>query len=121
MSLLAFFTALAQDAPAGQPGGGSSFFIVIILMFAGMYFLVIAPQRKKQKEHQKKIESLKAGDRIVTNGGLFATVTSVKSDRLIIKLVDGTKAELAKNFVASVVQGDSDAKDLQPAPTEPAK
>ncbi len=94
--------------------------LILVLMFAGMYFLVIAPQRKKQKEHQKRIEALKSGDRIVTNGGLFATITSVKSDRLVIKLVDGTKAELAKNFVTSVLAPGEEAKDVQP-PAEQAK
>ncbi|MDP0496948.1 MAG: preprotein translocase subunit YajC [Verrucomicrobiota bacterium JB024] len=124
MSQLAIITALAQEAtpPAGGGGLFGSPFIIIILMFVGMYFLVIAPQRKKQKEHEKKIASLKIGDRIVTNGGLYATISNVKSDRLVIKLVDGTKAELAKNFVASVLAPGEEGKGVQPTvPAEQAK
>ncbi|MBC2596108.1 preprotein translocase subunit YajC [Ruficoccus amylovorans] len=122
MSTTAFITALAQAA-TDQPGGGmGGTFLILILMFGGMYFLVIAPQRKKQKEHQKRIEALKIGDRIVTNGGLYATISNVKSDRLVIKLVDGTKAELAKNFVTSVLAPGDEGKDIQPTvPAEQAK
>ncbi|MEM8550594.1 MAG: preprotein translocase subunit YajC [Verrucomicrobiota bacterium] len=100
MNLLTSLIPLAQDAP--PPGGGLDMILIPVLMLVGFYFLLIAPQRKKQKEHEKKIGELKSGDKIVTNGGLYATVINVKDDRLIIRLGEDTKVELAKQFVATI-------------------
>jgi preprotein translocase subunit YajC len=73
-------------------------------LFAAMYFLMIAPQRKKQKEHEKLVSSLQSGDDIVTNGGIFGTITNVKDDRFVVRIADNTKIELAKGFVQTVVK-----------------
>ena len=48
------------------------------------------------------IAALKDGDEILTTSGLFATVLSVKNDRLLIKTGD-SKLELHKNFVQSKI------------------
>lgn len=106
--------APAPAGPDGAPGGGGpDMFLIIILMFVGMYFLIIAPQRKKQKQHQKRIDSLKSGDKIITNGGLYGTVLSVKEDRLVVKLGENTKVELAKNFVAQTLEPGAAKDDKQ--------
>ena len=75
-------------------------FLPLILLFLGMWFLIIGPQRKRQKEHDKMLSELKSGDEVVTSGGIFATVTNVKEDRLVVRIADNTKVELAKNFVS---------------------
>ena len=46
------------------------------------------------------LSELKSGDEVVTSGGIFATITNVKEDRLILRIADNTKIELAKNFVS---------------------
>lgn len=77
----------------------------LVLMFAAMYFLLIAPQRKKQKEHEKMLGGLKAGDEIITTGGIYGTITSVKDDRFIVRVGDNTqKLEIGKGFVHALVK-----------------
>jgi len=77
----------------------------LVLMFAAMYFLLIAPQRKKQKEHEKMLGGLKAGDEIITTGGIYGTITSVKEDRFIVRVGDNTqKLEISKGFVHALVK-----------------
>ncbi len=77
----------------------------LVLMFAAMYFLLIAPQRKKQKEHEKMLGGLKAGDEIITTGGIYGTITSVKEDRFIVRVGDNTqKLEIGKGFVHALVK-----------------
>ena len=73
-----------------------------VLMFAAMWFLLIAPQRKKQKEHQKLINSLATGDEVLTSGGIYGVVTNVKPDRVVVKIAENTKIEVARTFVTSV-------------------
>ena len=97
---------LAQAAAPGQPQGGIGPMMIVgyLLLFAAMYFFMIAPKRKKQKEHEKLISSLQSGDEIVTNGGIYGTITNVKDDRFVVRISDNTKIELAKGFVQTVLK-----------------
>ncbi len=100
---------LAQaTAPGSAAQGGPAQMIVgmlpAILLMAGFYFLFIAPQRKKQKEHEKMLAALQSGDEIITNGGIFGTITNVKEDRFVVRVADNTKIELGKGFVSQVVK-----------------
>ena len=98
---------LAQAAAAPSPGPADMFkgMLPIILMFGAMYFLLIAPQRKKQKAHEKMMTELKAGDEVVTSGGIYGTITSVKDDRFVIRIGDNNaKIEVGKGFISSVVK-----------------
>lgn len=103
MTKFSVFLAQAQPAPSGP--AALLQFLPLILMFAAMYFLLIAPQRKKQKEHEKMLTTLKSGDEIITTGGIYGTITSVKEDRFIIRVGDNTqKLEIGKGFVHAVVK-----------------
>ncbi len=96
---------LAQAQPAA-PGGASALMQLapLVLMFAAMYFLLIAPQRKKQKAHEKMLTELKAGDEVVTSGGIYGTITSVKDDRFVVRIGDNNKVEVGKSFISVVVK-----------------
>ncbi|MGF1449388.1 MAG: preprotein translocase subunit YajC [Opitutales bacterium] len=71
----------------------------IVLMLAAMYFLLYAPQRKKQKEHQALVDRLQQGDEVMTNAGIYGTVTAVKKDRVTVRVADGVKMEFARMAV----------------------
>jgi len=81
-------------------------FLPLILLFVGMWFLIIGPQRKRQKEHDAMLTALKSGDTVVTSGGIFGTITNVKDDRLVLRIADNTKIELAKNFVSKKIESE---------------
>jgi preprotein translocase subunit YajC len=57
------------------------FLIIMILIF---YFLMIRPQRKKDKQVKEMLNNLKAGDRICTIGGIYATITGIKDDTITL-------------------------------------
>jgi preprotein translocase subunit YajC len=97
---------LAQAQPAAPTGAQTLMSLLpMILIFAAMYFLLIAPQRKKQKEHEKMLAALKAGDEVVTAGGLYGTITSVKDDRFVVRVGDNNqKVEVGKGFIHALVK-----------------
>ncbi|HLP08105.1 MAG TPA: preprotein translocase subunit YajC [Opitutaceae bacterium] len=107
---------LAQaSAPASAPSGAGGNPLInmlpFVLLIAAMWFLMIAPQRKKQKEHAKMLSSIKSGDEVLTSGGIYGMVVTVKEDRFVVRIADGTKVELAKGFVQSVEKkSDSEKK-----------
>ncbi len=91
----------AQGAGQGQQSL-LGMLIPFILIFAVFYLIVILPARKRQKQHQKMVESLKAGDKIITAGGIYGVVTGVKEDRIEIKIAPNVKIEITKGSVAAV-------------------
>ena len=107
MTKLALFLAQAAPVTPAAPGGASALMQLapLVLMFAAMYFLLIAPQRKKQKEHEKMLTQLQPGDEVVTSGGIYGTITSVKDDRFVVRIGDNNaKVEVGKGFISTVVK-----------------
>lgn len=104
MFALSLFSSL-QDSPAGVPAGGSfiTALLPFILVFVIFYVLIIMPSRKKQKKHQEMIEQLKAGDKIITTGGIYGTVMGTKEDRIEVKISANVKIEITKSAVGAVL------------------
>ena len=98
---------LLAQAPAAPGPGGNPLVMIIpyALLFVAMYFLMIAPQRKKQKEHEKMLAALAAGDEVVTAGGIYGVITSVKDDRFVVRIGENNaKVEVGKSFITTVVK-----------------
>ena len=73
-------------------------FIPLILIFVIFYFFLIRPQQKKVKEHKLMVESLKRGDKVITSGGIIATVERVMdNDRAEVIIGDDTKVEIVRS------------------------
>ena len=110
MTKIHLILAQAQPAaPSGPPGSPLLMMVPYLLLFAAVYFLMIAPQRKKQKAHEKMLTELKAGDEVVTAGGIYGVITSVKDDRFVIRIGDNNaKVEVGKGFISTVIsKGDA--------------
>lgn len=80
----------------------------IVLMIVIFYFLLYRPQKNEQKKRANMLESLKKGDRIVTNGGLFGTITGFTDKKITIKVAEKVEVDIARNAVG-YMQGE-DAK-----------
>lgn len=91
---------LLEGTQAGKQGGLAETLIMLLpiaLMFVVMYFIMIRPQRKKQKEEEKMRNNLQIGDEILTIGGFYGRVVSIKEDALVIESVsDHTKQKIAR-------------------------
>jgi preprotein translocase subunit YajC len=86
-------------------GGGGNFLVAILpwlLIFGVFYVLIILPQRKRQRELQDTISNLKAGDRIVTTGGIIGTITAVRETSLLVRSADKSILEVARSAVAGL-------------------
>ena len=93
--------------------GGSGFSILsllpFVLIFGIFYFLVIMPQRKQQKETKDMVSSLKAGDEVVTNGGIIGKIIEVRDSSFIIRSADKSILEVARVAVVNK-RADEEAK-----------
>ena len=59
--------------------------VYLVVIFGAMYFLIIRPNKKKQKAEKQMRENLQVGDEIVTIGGIYGRVISLKEDAIVIE------------------------------------
>jgi preprotein translocase subunit YajC len=81
----------------------SGFIILLVGLFVLMWLLLIRPQRKRTEAQMAMQDRLRAGDEIITAGGLHATVKSIEDDVLDIEIAPGTVVRLDRRAVAAVV------------------
>jgi len=83
-------------------GGLGGALLPMILIFGVFYVLLIRPQQKKQRLLQAAVADLKAGDKIVTTGGIIGTITAVRDTSFLVRSADKTILEIARTAVAAV-------------------
>lgn len=81
--------AAAAKPSTGGFNGATLFFM--LAMFAIIYFMMIRPQQKRQKETQKMLDALQVNDRVLTSGGIYGRVVSLKPDKgIVVVEIDDT-------------------------------
>lgn len=97
MNILTLILQAQAGAQGAQGGSQASFWIMIIAIFAVMYFFMIRPQRKQQKELEKMRSELKKGDKVVTAGGIYGTISEVQDRTVLLKIDGEVKLRVDKN------------------------
>jgi len=77
--------------------------IWIVVLFGLMWLLIIRPQQVQQRRRQQMIASIRAGDRIVTTGGIVGTVTAVRENSFLVRIADRVEVELQRHGVGYVL------------------
>ena len=88
-----------QEQQQQQQGGGYGFWIMILAMIAIMYFFMWRPEKKRRKEMQQFRDGLKAGDKVITAGGIYAVVKKVEETSLLIEVDSNVTLRIDKNMV----------------------
>lgn len=92
-------------------GGFGGFLIPLGLMFAIMYFMVIMPQQRQRKKVQAMLAELKAGDKVVTSGGIYGTISGIDGDSAILKISSEPQVKIRISRAAiAQVEASEDAK-----------
>jgi len=85
--------------------------ILLPLFFAVFYFLLIRPQQKRVKEHAELVRSLEPGDDVLTNGGLYGTITTIDGQIAELEIADGVVVRIQRASVAELIEWDSGTDD----------
>ncbi|WP_436770672.1 preprotein translocase subunit YajC [Yinghuangia sp. YIM S09857] len=81
----------------------------ILLIFVVIYFFMIKPAKKRQQEAAQTQNSLRPGSEVRTIAGLFATVSEVEDDSVILEIAPGVHCRYLKSAIAAVLStGDDD-------------
>jgi len=103
---------LAAFLQAKDSGGALGWGLLpLILIFAIFYFLLIMPQQRRQKKWQHMLGELKAGDKVVTSGGLRGTIISLRDDALQLRVPpDNLRLEISRSAVVSLANPEEGGK-----------
>lgn len=102
-------TEVGQNEPQGQTGGffdGGivSMLLIYVALFGVIWFFMIRPQKNRQKKIQELQSSLKVGDNIVTNSGMFGKIVDIGEDVFIIEFgtIKGIRIPVVKTEVLAI-------------------
>ena len=98
------FLSLAYGMAQQGEGGAQGFspFILFIIIFAIFYLLVFRPQQRKAKQHRELLSNLKAGDRVVTTGGLHGKITSLADSIVTLEIADKVRVKVSRNQISGL-------------------
>ncbi len=96
--------------------GPVSQFLPLVLIFGVFYFLLIRPQQTRAKQMKAMLAALRRGDRVVTAGGILATVQKVKegSDEIEVEIAPNVRVTVLRDTITSVLKPVV-ANDTKPA------
>ena len=107
---------LLDGAAQGSNAAASSWssLIMIALIIVVFYFFIIRPQSKKQKEMKKFRDSITAGDKVITAGGIYGKVKDVKDTTVVLEIADNVRITIDKGSIYANV-ADSNAANANKA------
>ncbi|MEM6475336.1 MAG: preprotein translocase subunit YajC [Pseudomonadota bacterium] len=97
------FDILAAAGAGAAPPPAWLNWLPIIGMVLIFWFLIIRPQMKRQKEHQQKVEALKKGDQVITQGGLVGKIAKVDDTYVEIDLAKDVRVKAVKHTIGDVI------------------
>ena len=91
-------------APPPGGGGQQNFLIQIVpfvLIIGIFWFLLIAPARRQRRQSQEMLESLKAGDKVLTSGGLYGTIISISDEIVRLRIASNVQVDVARSAITA--------------------
>ena len=93
-----------QDQQAPPPWVGM---LPIFVIFGVMIFFMMRSQKKQANKRKEMLNSIKTGDKIVTNGGIKGTISKVKDDAYLLEIADGVKIEVVHAAIGQILGKDN--------------
>jgi preprotein translocase subunit YajC len=87
------------------------FLIVMVLVLVVLYVVTIRPQRQRQQALQTMIERAAVGDDVLTNGGIYGTITQAEGDDLVVEIADGLEVHMTRRGIAAVLPPEDDEEE----------
>jgi preprotein translocase subunit YajC len=98
MNDFAFLLLMGQPAGSAQGKGNTWVTLIpLLLLFVVFYFFMIRPQMKKQKDMTNYRNSLKKGDKVITNGGIYGRITEIKDNYVMLDAGGDVKLKVDKS------------------------
>jgi preprotein translocase subunit YajC len=97
------FSTVVAATSTKSSSSSYTFLLLIVLVFIGFYFLMIRPQRRRQQMAQQQQRTLSPGSRVRTTAGMYATVSAVDGDDVILEVAPGIDVRYMRRAVMEVI------------------
>jgi preprotein translocase subunit YajC len=88
--------AMAAPPEGANPIVGLLPMVAILAIF---YFIILRPMKRRQQKVQAFIAALKVGDRVVTSGGIYGSITKLGDTSLQLQVADKVRVEVSRNAI----------------------
>ena len=93
-----------------QASGPASFLssplLMMVVVMGIFYVMLILPQQRQRKKLQAMLSALKAGDKVITNSGIYGTINGIDGETFILKIADTgsapVKIRISRSAIAQV-------------------
>ena len=85
---------------SGAQGGGTTMILMWVGIAGVMYFFMIRPQQKRAKDQASFKNDLKAGDRVVTVGGIHVKVVNAEPATLLVETDGGQRFRVERAAIS---------------------
>jgi len=105
------FPVLAQAATPTEPSIVDEvlqmlpMFALIVVIF---YFVIYRPQKQQRDKHKTMLSDLKKGDKVVTTGGIWGTVTNLGKETVTLQVAENAKIKVMREHIARMRGEDND-------------
>ena len=83
---------------------GGALFIPILLLL--MYLMILRPQQKARKVQAAMLANLDVGDDVVTDSGIYGTVSDLDGGTVFLMVADGIELKIGKANIAKLITYD---------------
>jgi preprotein translocase subunit YajC len=90
---------LAMAAPPNSAASPLIQLIPFALVLAIFYFIILLPMKRRQKKVQEFLSALKVGDRVVTSGGIFGSITKVNEQSVQLQIAQNVRVDVSRNAI----------------------
>ncbi len=80
------------------------------LVLGIFYFVILLPMKRRQKKVQEFLAALKVGDRVVTTGGIFGSVTKISDQAIQLQIAPNVRVEVSRAAIVGY-QGQAPVAD----------
>lgn len=74
----------------------------LLVLFGLMYFMMIRPQQQQAKKRTEMLGALKAGDEVVTIGGLHGVIQAIDDSAIVLKVANNVELKFNRSAVGAV-------------------
>jgi preprotein translocase subunit YajC len=95
-----FAATIFQSGGLGSALGSPLLMMVIVMGI--FYVMLILPQQRQRKKVSEMLGTLKTGDKVITNGGIYGTINGLDGDTIILKIAEQVKIRIARSAITQV-------------------
>lgn len=116
-----YYVLFAAQASTGASqgglfGGGYEMIYFFAIVFVAMYFIILRPQQQETKKREQALSALAKGDKVVTAGGIHATIVDISAkDTVIVEIDKGVRVKINRTSISVIPSTDAKAAETKPA------